>query len=302
VRRWRKSGAVRVGVVWLAWLSWLRCAEVRAQAGDADRDGVADATEDTNRNGRRDIGETDPRLADTDGDGTSDGREREQGTDPARNPLIDFPEPMLFDMVRGLGAERGELEANVLAHAALRAPGEVNWAPEIEYAFADWHAVELELGFTNSELKALKLGVQGTLRYRDGDAHGWQALVDFDPLDDALLTSLLYVGAVRVSPRISLVALIGPAVVADFQRAAHERASAGGAVNATLFVAAAARTTLGLESNLLFEHGLDLVRILPQWHQQIGSHLRVQSGVATATRSTSTQRRRRSASSWRSSC
>ncbi len=40
---------------------------------DSDRDGIPDGMEDVNRNGVIDPGETDPRNADTDGDGTPDG-------------------------------------------------------------------------------------------------------------------------------------------------------------------------------------------------------------------------------------
>ena len=43
---------------------------------DSDDDGISDGTEDANRNGVVDEGETDPRKFDTDGDGLSDGLER----------------------------------------------------------------------------------------------------------------------------------------------------------------------------------------------------------------------------------
>ena len=49
---------------------------------DTDGDGRTDAEEDTNRNGRVDSGETDPLSADTDGDTVSDGDEILIGTDP----------------------------------------------------------------------------------------------------------------------------------------------------------------------------------------------------------------------------
>jgi arylsulfatase A-like enzyme len=51
-------------------------------AVDSDGDGIADLTEDANRNGLVDPGETDPDLADSDGDGTGDGAELKSGTDP----------------------------------------------------------------------------------------------------------------------------------------------------------------------------------------------------------------------------
>ncbi len=45
---------------------------------------------------------------------------------------IEIPEPMVFDLVRGLGPQRGELEANVLAVAPLRSgdPAAPELAPE----------------------------------------------------------------------------------------------------------------------------------------------------------------------------
>lgn len=49
---------------------------------DSDGDGIPDVTEDPNRNGLVDPGETDPDNADTDGDGTNDGAELRSGTDP----------------------------------------------------------------------------------------------------------------------------------------------------------------------------------------------------------------------------
>ena len=51
-----------------------------------------------------------PNSRDTDGDGADDGKERRTGTDPVCNGLIQFPEPMVFDMVRGLGAKKGEVD------------------------------------------------------------------------------------------------------------------------------------------------------------------------------------------------
>ena len=58
---------------------------------------------------------------------------------------VNIPEPLMFDLVRGLGAKQGELEINALAdfpvnHISHR---EVEWAPEIEYALFDGFAVLL---------------------------------------------------------------------------------------------------------------------------------------------------------------
>ena len=48
------------------------------------------------------------------------------------DPVL-IPEPMVFDLVRGLGADKGELEVNVLGVFPLESsdPRETEWAPEI---------------------------------------------------------------------------------------------------------------------------------------------------------------------------
>jgi cysteine-rich repeat protein len=56
-----------------------------ANVVDSDGDGLKDAVEDKNLNGQVDAGETDPKKADTDGDGLSDGDEvNKYGTDPLK--------------------------------------------------------------------------------------------------------------------------------------------------------------------------------------------------------------------------
>src|SRR5687768_4202682 len=65
---------------------------------------------------------------------------------------LGIPEPLVFDLVRPLGSARGELEANTLMTRSSKT-GQFAWAPEIEYAFANGYAVELELPFENSSLE-----------------------------------------------------------------------------------------------------------------------------------------------------
>ena len=51
---------------------------------------------------------------------------------PRQVPVI--PEPMLFDLMRPLGAERGELEVNTLVRPSVgRNATGVAWAPEVEW-------------------------------------------------------------------------------------------------------------------------------------------------------------------------
>lgn len=67
---------------------------------DKDRDGLNDSEEDVNGNGIVDVGETDPLLLDTDGDGISDGDELANGTDPL-NQYDPVPENCDIDTVDG---------------------------------------------------------------------------------------------------------------------------------------------------------------------------------------------------------
>ena len=78
---------------------------------------------------------------------------------------LHIPEPMVFDLVRGLGAGKGEFEANVLAEFPLdrTASREIEWAPEVEYAFADGLALEFELPFEDGELEGYKGAFQWTI-------------------------------------------------------------------------------------------------------------------------------------------
>jgi hypothetical protein len=116
----------------------------------------------------------------------------------------DIPEPMIFDMVRPLGAQRGELEANVLAQTGspFRA-SETEWAPEVEYAYANGHAVELELPFDGRRVAAYKLGLQSSLgASSDGrSAHGLQYLGVYHRESGRYTNTLLYLAGHRMNER-----------------------------------------------------------------------------------------------------
>src|SRR5690606_5928830 len=126
---------------------------------DSDRDGVADGVEDADQDGTVGPDESDPRRA---------------GLFPGTTPHI--PEPMVFDLVRGLGARRGELEVNTLGLVEIdRGTSRFVWAPEVEWAFADDYAIELELPMVDRHVEAVKLALQGTLPWRTRRTiMGWQ--------------------------------------------------------------------------------------------------------------------------------
>jgi hypothetical protein len=88
---------------------------------DSDDDGLGDSTEDMNKNGRVDAGETDPANWDTDGDSSSDGEEIRFGTDPL-NGNIGVDVDILFVETF---TENSLSEWNIVDDGQIEAPS--NW-------------------------------------------------------------------------------------------------------------------------------------------------------------------------------
>ena len=194
-------------------------------------------------------------------------------------PLI--PEPMVFDLVRPLAAPRGELEVNTLALFPLSAPGEeIDWAPEIEYAFADGHAVELELPFENGRLTGVKLGLQGTFGTlaRKRIVHGWQYLGVIDRDNGKLASSLLYILGARYSERWSSLTMVGINRPGRPHDPTLPRDTAL-LVNHSLFHEFNGQTTAGLELNLRTSSQQRTWLIMPQLHQKLNEHYTLQMGA-----------------------
>lgn len=189
----------------------------------------------------------------------------------------DIPEPMIFDMVRPLGAKRGELEANVLAQTGspFRA-SETEWAPEVEYAYANGHAVELELPFDGRRVAAYKLGLQSSLgASADGrSAHGLQYLGVYHRESGRYTNTLLYLAGHRMNERWSTMNMIG---LDDIQPGGGEGSNAL-LLNHALFYDAKPGTVLGAELNVA--GGAERsVRLSPQVHQQVSPSANLQFSI-----------------------
>ncbi len=224
---------------------------------DTDADGVDDGDEDTNRDGVVDPGESDPRRA---------------GLFPGSAPHI--PEPMVFDLVRGLGARAGELEVNTLA--AFPLSGEApHWAPEVEWAFADGHAVELELPLHGSELEAVKVAFQGTLPSPWASfTHGWQTFSEVSVAGEGADVVTVYIVGARMSWASALF-MAGGRMAFD----EHGPFAGGAVLNGGLFADVREWLTVGLETNVAVGHGGELgTLVTPQVHWQVTERVRVQYG------------------------
>ena len=187
-------------------------------------------------------------------------------------------EPMVFDLVRPLGAKRGELEVNTLAQYDLSGPDRVvEWAPEIEYAVADGFAVELELPLEGRKVTDYKLGVQGTfgLLNRGRGIHGVQYLGLWNRAHRRWDSSLLYVIGNRFGPRASTLTMIG---VGEVGAAGRETRAV--LFNHTSFYDITSATTAGVEVNLRLGRDRSTL-IMPQMQQALTDRLQVQAGLGT---------------------
>lgn len=188
-------------------------------------------------------------------------------------------EPMVFDLVRSLGARRGELEVNTLAQRNLSGPHRtVEWAPEIEYAFADNMAVELELPFEGRRVTDYKLGLQGTfgLLNHGRGIHGVQYLGLWNREHRRFQSSLLYVIGNRFGRNASTLTMIG---VGDVGAAGAETRAL--LLNHTSFYDLAPATTAGVEVNLRIGRERS-TQVMPQIQQGLGQRIQLQAGVGAA--------------------
>lgn len=230
---------------------------------DTDGDSVPDGEEDANRDGRVDPGESDPRLP---------------GLFPGSAPHI--PEPMVFDLVRGLGASRGEIEMNVLVLGTFprRERAQLEWAPELEWALLDGVAVELEIPMEELEPVAVKMAGQVTLPGGDARfAHGVQAIGerfvrDEEGKERGGRGALLYLLGAR-SRAWSFFGMLGARRGFGGEEPAFEFLA-----NPSVFYDVGEELTLGVETNFAARMGETSWQALPQLHYQISERFRLQLG------------------------
>lgn len=221
--------------------------------------------------------------------------ERVSGED--RGPHI--PEPMVFDLIRPLGAKRGEVEVNVLGLVPLaqkarsvddvpdplglvrRSPDTqgIEWAPEIEYAAWDGLAVELELPMENRTVEAFKAAGQATFgtKFENRFIHGAQTIVQYDLQPRLWNLTLLYLAGFRLDETWSVFGMVGP------------RVEAGGRIdnrtvevlsNITVFADLTDRLVGGIETNLgQVLDGSAALLVMPQIAYEVDKYWMIQSGI-----------------------
>jgi hypothetical protein len=220
----------------------------------------------------------------------------EEASVEGRRPRI--PEPMVFDLVRPLGARPGEIEVNVLVLAPLdrkrTSAGDqdplgmvtrsedsqgIEWAPEIEAALFDDFAVEFELPFEDSRLEAYKFASQWTIgtAFDDRYVHGVQGIVQHDRDPGVWTASLLYLGGYEFDEHWSTLAMLGARTefASDLPKERTELL-----FNASVFRHVGPHSTLGLETNLAYDvRGGATALIMPQLHWEPTDQMMLQIGV-----------------------
>jgi hypothetical protein len=121
---------------------------------------------------------------------------------------------MVFDLVRPLGAKRGEIEINSLAVAQGVRPSSaaeaIEWAPEIEFALRDGLAFELEFPVEGRRLTSYKFAVQGSFRpAENGLQHGWQTIAMVNRNGAGISGDALYLAGARFGRRLSAFSMSG---------------------------------------------------------------------------------------------
>lgn len=188
-----------------------------------------------------------------------------------------IPEPMVFDLVRPLGVQRGEFETNVLAGHDLRS-GETEWAPELEYAIRDGLAVEVELPFENLSVAEYKLAVQGTLGTLSGHRyiHGWQIIGRHDRHHGNFSADALYLAGYRWNHAISTFNMAG------LRWCGFEHCDKfAGILNTNLFFNLSDRWTLGVELDNQIGSRWGYL-LMPQLHLDFTDHVTLQFGAGPA--------------------
>ncbi len=150
-----------------------------------------------------------------------------------------IPEPMIFDLVRPLGAARGEVEVNSLLRGT-------RWAPEAEYTFADGWGVEFELPMQGRTLDSTKAAVQATLpgSVRGRTIHGLQVIWENLVSEAGGQSDALYLFGLRIHPRWSTFHMNG------LRRQWNGRETKMGKLaNQSVFYQPSQRIVFGIESN-----------------------------------------------------
>lgn len=213
----------------------------------------------------------------------------------------DIPEPMVFDLVRPLGAQRGEMEVNVLGVVPLirrtRTFGEVpdpqgviprsrtlptvGFSPELEVAVMDGVALEFEVPFEDGRLAAFKPALQVTFGtgLDNRFIHGAQVIGQYETEGRVWAPTAVYIAGYRFNPVWSMMGMAGAR--GEFgENTGKSRVEL--LFNLNVFADVGPRLVAGLETNygqLIAGHAA--VLIMHQLHYAWKKRWVLQAGIGT---------------------
>lgn len=197
----------------------------------------------------------------------------------------EIPEPLVFDLVRRINSQKGELEINTLVtHTDASHIKGVHASPEIEYAFADGKAIELELPTANGKLETIKGALQFQLPSWIGDITGTQIMHESFMEESINETTVLLLSAKRLSQKWSTLTMIGNQFVyGSSSSIKSKRWKELPIANVNLFYDHSEELDLGLEINLRGIGGsFEEVLIMPQMHAVLATDFKIQAGFGTS--------------------
>lgn len=191
----------------------------------------------------------------------------------------EVPEPLFVDLVRGLGSVKGEWEINSLFYHSQGDFNNLHWAPEIEWAFANGSAVELELPMVGSNLRNYKGAFQKRFgpNGRSPTMHGMQIILESDTAFIQNDATLFYILAHRYDYRFSSMSLVG--IQGDLEVKRRPEIF----INHTFFFNHTEEVDFGLEMNYRSgDASTRMAQIVPQLHLALKSGYKIQSGFGAA--------------------
>lgn len=189
---------------------------------------------------------------------------------------VEIPEPLFIDLVRGLGSKRGEWEVNSLMYHGEGGFSEINWAPEIEWAFRDGTAVELELPMHGHSLHSYKLAFQKTVYQNKDNSHlqGLQMIYETNKEFQRSDLTTYYILAHRFSEKWSTITLLG------FKTELEQYNGLVKIFNHSSFYNYSREIDLGMEFNYFSQQSFmdQVLQVVPQLHLAMGNGFKVQFG------------------------
>jgi hypothetical protein len=194
------------------------------------------------------------------------------------NDTPSIPEPMVFDLVRPLGAKSGEWEVNSLFSMPLTGDARrFSWAPETEYAFARGYAVEPQILFENGRFQGFQLTGQktfGTL-WHNKAIHGTLLRGEYIRADNRLLSDAVYLFGVRFNKRWSAFTISGLRRIGYWNDGRFV-----GLLNPTIFYHINENLQIGVENN--FQLGASSANknlLAPQVQWTLARDMQLQCGL-----------------------